>query len=107
MLMGLVMSAALGFSFGAVYVGLGVLVRRLAHRVPPRLGLHVALGGLVVRLTVALAAVAVVLTRTEVDSGAFVLSFFGVFVLNVAFDLTHLVRSGRAPVAPLRSPSAS
>ena len=104
--MGLAMSAALGLAFGAAYVGLGALVQRLAHRVAPRQGLHVVLGGLVVRLTVALAAVTAVLTLTDVDATAFVLSFFGAFALSVAFDLARLVRAGRSPAAP-RSPSAS
>lgn len=93
--MGFWASAGLGIGFGLAYVALSLLTHRIARRFGPKSAIQVELAGMVVRLLMALAGVAVVLAVAPVVRGAFVLAFLATFTLGLVFDTVGAVRRAR------------
>lgn len=82
----------LGLVFGAVYVAAGYATHRWALRHTGARFAAVALGGLTVRLVLALAGVTAVLVSGRVAPGPFVGTFLAVFLLSLGVEVVRLTR---------------
>ena len=85
-------SLYLGAFIGAVYVLIAYLSFRFAIGRSQRTFLIVAIGGISVRLFIAVGAIALVLALVAVNQPAFVGGFFAVFVLGLILEVVLLHR---------------
>lgn len=86
-------SVLLGAFIGAMYVIAAYFSFRFAHGRSQKIFLMVALGGIGVRLFVAVALIALVFALSPVNQPAFLGGFFAVFVLGLILEVTFLHRS--------------
>ena len=87
-----VFSGVVGLVFGAAYVAMGYATHRWALRHTGARFTAVALGGLTVRLALALAGIAAVLVFGRVAPGPFVGTFLAVFLLSLGAEVVRLAR---------------
>ena len=87
---------ALGAGIGVGYVLTSLLTHRLALRGTDRSFVVIALGGVAVRMFVALILVTLVLTLAPVRVSAFVAAFFGTFFVGLITEIVRLHRGRRA-----------
>lgn len=90
---GLWFGIAWGGGLAVLYGASSLATHRWALRVRDRNRfLAITVGGLVVRMAVALAAVGLTLSFVPVHEAAFMGSFFGVFVVTLIIEVLHLHR---------------
>ena len=82
-----------GALLGVLHAASSLLTHRIARRQPGARFMVVALGGLLVRLVLALLALTAGLVLGRLDPVAFVGAFFAVFALGLVAELTRTVRS--------------
>lgn len=102
--MSIPVSLLLGAVFGAVNVGAALWIVRRASALGPTRGMQLVLAGMVARMSVALAAVALVLVFVPVHRAAFVGGLGVLFVLGLAAEVLFVL--GRAPGSPRPSADA-
>lgn len=85
-------SLGLGAGIGLLYILTSLLANRLALRKGPRTFMMIVVGGMLVRMTVTLAAVVLILLLMPVHQIAFVGAFAAVFVLGTILEVLHLRR---------------
>jgi hypothetical protein len=85
-------SALSGAGIGALYVLSAYLTFRFALSRGQRMFLIVALGGIGVRLMVAVSVITLVLVLSSVNQPAFLAGFFAVFVLGLILEVLMLHR---------------
>ena len=78
---------------GLLYTVVSLLAHRFALRQAPRTFMMIVLGGMAVRMAVALIAVVLILYLFPVEQTAFVGSFFGVFVLGMIVEVRYVRRA--------------
>lgn len=89
--------AAIGAGLGLAYGGASLWINRWAMRFSnPRIFVYLSIGGIVVRMAVALSLVALIMLLTPIHLIAFIGTFFIVFVLGLALEIAILHRSARA-----------
>ena len=89
---GVGLSVVLGVAFGLAYYASSVVTHRIAAR-HPRVFFVIALGGMLIRMMLCLAAVALALVFLPVRPLAFVGTFMALFVVGLALEITRLHRS--------------
>ena len=88
----LVTGVAAGAGIGAVYVLSAYLMFRFSLSRGQRMFLIVALGGIGIRLLVAVSVITLILVLTSVNQPAFLGGFFAVFVLGLILEIVLLHR---------------
>jgi hypothetical protein len=89
---GILFSLLPGASIGAVY-GLSAYISfRVALDRPDRLFMLIVLGGMALRLFIAVLTIALILVLSNVDQEVFLISFFAVFAVGLAAEILFLHR---------------
>lgn len=99
-LMGLVLGAGLG----AAHAGAGLVLWRLARHRPDRDFYRIVLGGMVARMALLLAALALVLGLVPLHRLAFIGALFAAFVIGLAVEVAQMARR---PAWPREHPPSS
>ena len=86
------LSIGLGSGIGLLYAIASLLVNRYAMRQPGHRFLLVFMGGMMVRLALALVGVTLILLLLPVQQRAFVASFLGVFVIGLIVEIVRVHR---------------
>ena len=94
------LSVALGLGLGALYVGTSFLANRYAVRQEQRRFMVIVLGGMLVRILVALVLVALALLLLPVKPGPFIGCFFIVFVIGLVGEVRSWLRWPATHVSP-------
>jgi hypothetical protein len=82
----------LGSGIGLLHGLVSYVANRFAMRQNQRLFMLIVIGGMLVRMLVALSLVALVLLILPVDQVAFIGSFFGVFVIGLIGEVWSVLR---------------
>lgn len=91
----MVLSILYGAGIALFHGAAGLLVYWWAIQLPPMRGIKMALGGVVVRLAAALAAVVLVITYASIHVSTFVTALFAVFMVMLAVDVVLVLRMSR------------
>lgn len=92
----------LGISIGVTYIAASVLTHRWAARRAAKQFLTIVLGGMIVRMIVALALVGGIAALAPVHIPSFIGAFFATFVIGLIIEVVLLHRRG-TPSAPAES----
>ncbi|NBC16925.1 MAG: hypothetical protein GVY18_06355 [Bacteroidetes bacterium] len=91
---------ALGGSIGVAYIVASLLTHRWAARQRNRRFLAIVLGGMVVRMIVALALVGGIAALAPIHLPSFIGAFFATFVVGLAVEVALLHRRGAETPSP-------
>lgn len=89
-------SAVLGSGIGGIYVFLVFLSLRIAVRRPKHSFIIVILGGMTIRLFLAVTAIAIVIALVPVDKVVFLTAFLGVFLIGLTIEVVILYRQQKS-----------
>ena len=89
-------SIGVGAGIGAVYGGAAFLTHRLALRFQDNRFTAVVLGGMLLRMFLLLAVVALVVALVPIHAAAFLIALVAVLLLSLAIELTAMLRRIRA-----------
>jgi len=83
-------SAGLGIGIGLLYGAASFVANRYALRQNQQVFMLVVIGGMTVRMVVALVAVTLIMWLLPVEQAAFLVSFLGVFIIGIIVEVRHL-----------------
>ncbi len=83
-------SALIGLGIGAMYVLMVFLGLRLALRQKKHSFMAVVLGGMALRLFLAVGVIAIIVAVTDVDKVVFLATFLGVFLIGMIVEVVFL-----------------
>ncbi|MFQ5570782.1 MAG: hypothetical protein ACE5G0_13945 [Rhodothermales bacterium] len=86
------LSLGLGIGLGLLYSAASLVVNRYALRQDSHRFLLIVLGGMIARMALALALVALIVLLLPVEQVAFLASFLGVFVIGIIVEVMILHR---------------
>ena len=89
-------SAGLGIGIGLLYSAASLVANWYAMRQNQHVFLLIVVGGMVVRMTIALALIALVVVLGPVQQTAFFASFLGVFEMGMIVEVLRLHRKALA-----------
>ena len=89
-------SVGLGAAMGLLYIVISLLAHRFALRRGPRTFMMIVVGGMTVRVGVALVAFVLILYLLPIEQTAFVGSFFGVFIVGLIVEVLYIRRAAPA-----------
>ena len=90
-------SAVLGSGIGGIYVLLVFLSLRLAVRRSKHSFITVILGGMGIRLFLAVTAIVIIIALVPVDQVVFLTAFLGVFLIGLTIEVVILFRQKGSP----------
>ncbi|GMQ82348.1 MAG: hypothetical protein BMS9Abin05_1797 [Rhodothermia bacterium] len=90
-------SAILGSGIGGIYILLVFLSLRLAARQSKHSFITVILGGMAIRLFLAVAAIAIIIALVPIDKVIFLTAFLGVFLIGLTIEVVIFHRQQGSP----------
>ena len=90
-------SAVLGLGIGGIYALLVFLSLRLTLRQTKRSFVTVIIGGMAMRLFLAVAAIAIIIALAPVEKVVFLAAFLGVFLIGLTTEVVILHRQQGSP----------